>query len=364
MNDNGALKRAVLWLQTQAAVGNGSILKLMKAGLAERAQGAAPGVQKELERVVGERTAERIASASVDEAELKKLEKDIERKDIKRILFGDEEYPESLRIIDDPPPVLYTSGDKSLLKNRALAVVGSRTPTKHGERAAYMFSEVLARCSLTIVSGLARGIDAAAHRAALEAGGKTIAVLGTGVDVVYPTENRALYSAIVEKGLVISEYAPGTKAVPYHFPERNRIISGLAEAVLIPEAREKSGALITADYAIKQGKELFIVPSSVYTELARGSNRLLKELQGAMVLSPDDVIEAMGLYRAPDTEASVMELDVDEEKITDRLKRGDAHFEELLALTRLKVSELNALLTGMELKGLIHKAENNYYGVN
>ena len=356
MNDNGALKRAVLWLQTQAAIGNGSILKLMKAGLAERAPGAAPEVREEIKKVVGERTAERIVSASVDEAELKKLEKDIERKDIKRILFGDEEYPESLRVIDDPPPVLYTLGDKSLMKNRALAVVGSRTPTKHGERAAYMFSEVLARCSLTIVSGLARGIDAAAHRAALDAGGKTIAVLGTGVDVVYPTENRALYSAIVEKGLVVSEYAPGTKAVPYHFPERNRIISG--------EAREKSGALITADYAIKQGKELFIIPSSVYTELGRGSNRLLKELQGAMVLSPDDIIEAMGLYRAPYTEASVMELDVDEEKITDRLKRGDAHFEELLALTRLKVSELNALLTGMELKGLIHKAENNYYGVN
>lgn len=359
-----ALKRAVIWLQTEAGFSSGVINRILTLpeSVVCRIPEDPAGSYAVVKSAAGEKAAEKVSSVRTSEA-LKKALARMEIKGIKAVVRGEPDYPEALTEIDNPPPILYTVGDKSLMKSRTVAVVGSREPTIQGEKTAYAFSEVLAKCSVTIVSGLARGIDAAAHRAALDAGGKTIAVLGTGVDRVYPAENRALYEEIAKKGLLVSEYPPGTEAKAYRFPERNRIVSALAEAVLIPEAREKSGALITADYAIKQGKELFIVPSAVNSECGRGSNKLLKELQGAMVLSPDDVIEALGLYRAPVTDATEMDLDVNEEKIMNRLQLGNAHFEELIAVTGLKVSELNALLTGMEIKGLVYRAENNCYGV-
>lgn len=360
-----AYKKAVIWLQSEAGFSSGVINRILS--LPESAVIRIPddpaGSFAVVKSAAGEKAAEKISVAAKNSDAFKKTLARMEIKGIKAVVRGESDYPEALSEIDNPPPILYTVGDKSLLKSRSVAVVGSRNPTIQGEKTAYAFSEVLAKCSLTIVSGLARGIDAAAHRAALDAGGKTIAVLGTGVDRVYPAENRALYEEIAKKGLLVSEYPPGTEAKAYHFPERNRIVSGLSKAVLVPEAREKSGALITADYAIKQGKELFIVPSAVNSECGRGSNKLLKELQGAMVLSPDDVIEALGLYRAPDSDATDMDLDVNEEKIMNRLQLGNAHFEELIAVTGLKVSELNALLTGMEIKGLVYRAENNCYGV-
>ena len=365
MNSSDAFIKAVIWLQTAAGLGSGTLNRILtlSRSAVERIPSDPAGSYAVVKSAAGERTAQKVSAAPTDDDTYRRALNIIAVKDIKVVCRGDADYPDALEHIDNPPPVLYTIGDKSLMKSRCIAVVGSRSPTRQGEKAAHSFSEVLAKCSLTIVSGLARGIDAAAHRAALEAGGKTIAVLATGVDRVYPAENRALYEEVAAKGLLVSEYPPGTDAKAYRFPERNRIVSGISEAVLIPEAREKSGALITADCAIKQGKELFVVPSAVYSEHGRGSNRLLKELQGAMVLSPDDILESLGLYSAPAEAASVMELDVDEEKIMIRLGLGNAHFEELLALTGLKVSELNALLTGMEIKGLIYKAENNCYGV-
>ena len=249
------------------------------------------------------------------------------------------------------------------MKSRCLGVVGTREPSMYGRQCTEKFVSALAKLKLTIVSGLARGVDAVAHRTALMNDGKTVAVVATGIDVVFPASNAVLCDDIARNGLVITEYAPGTPALAYNFPERNRIISGLSAGVLVTEAGLKSGSLITADCAVKQGKELFIIPSAVNSPRGAGGNRLLKSLQGAMVLSPDDVAEALGVCAAPDEPASAMQLDFTEERILDALSFSEVSFDDLLSITGLGVSDLNALLVRMELNGLIRKLENNYYGV-
>ena len=279
------------------------------------------------------------------------------------IVRGDAEYPESLEQIDVPPAVLYYKGDVGLLKTKCLGVVGTREPSRYGRDYTEKFVEVLSKCSLTIVSGMARGVDSVAHRTALQNEGKTIAVLGSGIDVIYPANNVQIYNDIARDGLIISEYPLGTPSLAYNFPERNRIISGLSQGILITEAGYKSGSLITAEYAIKQNRELFIIPSALNSPRGQGSNLLLKTCQGAMVMSPDDIISALGIKSQPEKKASAMQLDFMEEKIIDALSFSEMHFDNLVDLTGLGVSDLNALLVRMEIVGLIRKLDNNYYGV-
>lgn len=279
------------------------------------------------------------------------------------IVRGDAEYPERLEEIDVPPAILYYKGDIGLLKTKCLAVVGTREPSRYGRDYTEKFVEILAKCSLTIVSGLARGIDTVAHRTTLQNYGKTIAVLGSGIDVVYPASNAQLYEDIARDGLIISEYPLGTPSLAYNFPERNRLISALSHGVLIAEAGLKSGSLITADYAIKQNRELFVIPSALNSPRGQGGNKLLKTCQGAIVLSPDDIIDALGVKQQPEKRASAMQLDFIEEKLIDALSYSEMHFDDLVDLTGLGVSDLNALLVRMEIVGLIRKLDNNYYGV-
>lgn len=279
------------------------------------------------------------------------------------IVRGDAEYPERLEEIDVPPAILYYKGDIGLLKTKCLAVVGTREPSRYGRDYTEKFVEILAKCSLTIVSGLARGIDTVAHRTTLQNYGKTIAVLGSGIDVVYPASNAQLYEDIARDGLIISEYPLGTPSLAYNFPERNRLISAISHGVLIAEAGLKSGSLITADYAIKQNRELFVIPSALNSPRGQGGNKLLKTCQGAIVLSPDDIIDALGVKQQPEKRASAMQLDFIEEKLIDALSYSEMHFDDLVDLTGLGVSDLNALLVRMEIVGLIRKLDNNYYGV-
>ena len=279
------------------------------------------------------------------------------------IVRGDAEYPENLEEIDIPPAILYYKGDIGLLKTKCLAVVGTREPSRYGRDYTEKFVEILAKCSLTIVSGLARGVDTIAHRTTLQNYGKTIAVLGSGIDVVYPASNAQLYEDIARDGLIISEYPLGTPSLAYNFPERNRIISAISQGVLIAEAGLKSGSLITADHAIKQNRELFVIPSALNSPRGQGGNRLLKTCQGAIVLSPDDIIDALGVKQQPEKRASAMQLDFIEEKLIDALSYSEMHFDDLVDLTGLGVSDLNALLVRMEIVGLIRKLDNNYYGV-
>lgn len=279
------------------------------------------------------------------------------------IIRGDAEYPEALEEIDVPPAILYYKGDVGLLKTNCLGVVGTREPSRYGRDYTEKFVEVLAKCSLTIVSGMARGVDSVAHRTALQNDGKTIAVLGCGIDIVYPANNVQLYDDIARDGLIISEYPIGTPSLAYNFPERNRIISGLSRGVLITEAGLKSGSLITAEYAIKQNRELFVIPSALNSPRGQGSNLLLKTCQGAIVLSSDDIISALGIKNQPEKKASAMQLDFMEERLLNALQYSEMHFDDLVDLTGLGVSDLNALLVRMEVVGLIRKLDNNYYGV-
>ena len=209
--------------------------------------------------------------------------------DIKIINISDDNYPAKLKNIYAPPITIFAKGDISLLSSKAIAIVGSREPSKYGIYVAEKFSKELSKEGIAIVSGLAKGIDTFAHVGALSSFGKTIAVLGSGIDVVYPKENAKYYREISEKGLIISEYIVGTAPESKNFPQRNRIISGLSDGVLVVEARKNSGTMITTDFALEQGKELYVIPGNITSNLSAGTNNLIKE--GAKLVT--DVYEIL-----------------------------------------------------------------------
>ena len=290
-------------------------------------------------------------------------EKELERKGITVLTIADENYPKSLIVYDDAPIVLYCKGDISLLNQNCFAVVGTRYPTRYGVRVTEEFvSELSAR--FCIVSGMARGVDTIAHRSCLNAFGKTIAVLGCGVDVVYPAENKGIYDEIVERGIVISEYPPGEGVSAHNFPARNRIISGLSRGVLVTEAGEKSGTILTINYALDQGKDVFCVPGSIYNPASAGCNRYIKECQCRAVTNVNDIYDEIGLKKVDLTKPSAIQLDINENAIVEALtKNGEMHFEELLQVADLTVPQLNSLLIKMESVGLIVKSKHNYWSI-
>ena len=210
------------------------------------------------------------------------------------IYLDTSEFPPLLREIANPPDCLWTRGDRSLFGPAAIAIVGARAATRDGIEIAYQIAADLARAGIVIVSGLARGVDAAAHLGALDAGGKTIAVLGTGIDRVYPAENKELHERIAARGLLVTEFPPGSPPDLFHFPQRNRIISGLSKAVVVVEAREKSGSLITARLAGDQGRDVMVVPGPIRSGQNRGGHALLRD--GAkLVESAVDILQELGL---------------------------------------------------------------------
>ncbi len=276
----------------------------------------------------------------------------------------DEDYPEKLLQIDDPPTALFAKGDVGLLNTDCIAVVGSRKPTRYGAKVAEEFSREFARAGLTIVSGFARGIDSIAHKAALGEHAKTIAVFACGLDVCYPAEHRGMLESMLQGGgLIVSEYALGVKPLQYHFPDRNRIISGLSRAVFLAEAAKKSGSLITVRHALDQGRDIFAVPGSIFTPECEGSNALLREIPHALCLSPEDVLDALGVRRQ-ETEQEVVELGIADNLILEALKGGDLHFEQLLEISGLGVGELTNTLFNLELNGLVVNTGGNYYALS
>jgi DNA processing protein len=234
-----------------------------------------------------------VAQAIFAQAGLREAEKEVEaagKAECRIVTLTSDEYPPLLRQISDAPLVLYIRGDTALLSRHAVAIVGTRKPSAYGSSVAHRLASDLAQRGLVIVSGLARGIDSASHRGALEAGGKTVAVLGSGIDVIYPSENRSLVKKIVESGAMISEFPLGTGPAPQNFPIRNRIISGLALGVIIVEAAEYSGSLITARLALEQNREVFGVPGNITSAQSFGPNHLIK--QGAKLVDQwIDVVE-------------------------------------------------------------------------
>jgi DNA processing protein len=259
------------------------------------------------------------------------------------------ELPELLRQIHDPPRALFLRGarDPEVLTRPAVAIVGARACSPYGAQVARMLGRELAAAGLVVVSGLARGVDGEAHRGALETAGVTVAVLGCGIDRDYPAAHAALARRICEQGLVVSEYEPGVEPAPWRFPARNRIIAGLAAATVIVEARERSGALITADFALEDGREVFAVPGEITGALAVGTNRLLR--QGAIPLtSTEDVLEVFGLARGP-TQAPA--LGAVAKRVLDRLADASFTADELARSTGVEARELAAALAELELSG-------------
>lgn len=274
------------------------------------------------------------------------------------------DYPRLLREIPDPPPVLYVRGALTEEDVWAIAVVGTRRASVYGREVTRQLVKALARSGITIVSGLARGIDAEAHRAALEAGGRTIAVLGCGIDRIYPPEHRRLAEEIVAQGALVSDYALSTPPEGSNFPPRNRIISGLSLGALITEAGMRSGALITADYAAEQGRDVFAVPGSILMRGSAGTNALI-QYGAKMVLSPEDILEELNLTMvAEQVEArQVLPADETEAALLAHLSTEPIHVDELQQQVGLPIAQVTSTLALMELKGTVRQVGGMKYVV-
>lgn len=296
--------------------------------------------------------------------QLKEWER-IQQKGIQVICFEDSDYPVLLRSISNPPYVLYVIGDISLTENLCVAVVGSRIATAYGKMASRKFGLELVQNNITVVSGMARGIDTEAQLGALEGNGHTIAVLGSGLDVVYPRENIRIFKQICETGLAVSEYPLRTPPDAGNFPARNRIISGLSRGVMVIEAMEKSGALITVDFALEQGRDVFAVPGPINSKNSAGTNNLIK--QGAKIItSVEDVLEEYFVYNNESEFKEVKQqklllLDKKEEMIVECIESQSKHFDSILEETGLEIGTLSTLLLKLEFEGIIKSLPGNSY---
>lgn len=302
---------------------------------------------------------ESIASEFVSfrsQIDIETILKILEKEEINVIGIDDGIYPKILKEIYNPPQILYFKGELFANEN-GLAVVGSRNYTVYGQQVIEDIVRKLTRIGLPIISGLALGVDAHAHRVALEEGARTIAILGTGVDLksIYPSHNRHLAGKIIEAGgALISEFPIGTAPLPYHFPQRNRIISGLTKATLVIEAREKSGALITARDALEQNREVMAVPGSIYSDLSAGPNKLIKD--GAKpVLYAQDVIDCLDLDNISNyiKTRDVVAENKEEAEILKHLKNDPIHIDVLVRLTSLDIKVINTTLSMMEIVGKV-----------
>ncbi len=299
------------------------------------------------------------------EAECKR----IEQANIRLLTFLDADYPRRLFEIGDPPPLLYLRGQIPDW-DPAVAVVGARRATRDGLKSAERLSADLAAAGVTVVSGLARGIDTAAHRGALLGKGTTVAVLGCGLDLDYPPENSQLATEISHTGCIISEFPLGTQPLAEHFPRRNRIISGLSRGVLVVEAVEKSGSLITARYALDQGREVMAVPGSINITACRGSNRLIKD--GAQLVDcVQDILLACQIDK-PATELPLLQLQTKTEKprhnltprealVYELIAQGPRQMDEIIQALELTAGEVSAMVLGLELKGIVQQLPGSYY---
>jgi len=287
----------------------------------------------------------------------------IEKHACKVITIHDEAYPQRLRTIFDSPQILYIKGELLPQDSMAISVVGSRRATNYGKNACDQLSRQLAANGFTIVSGFARGIDSIAHRGALEAGGRTIAVMGNGLSFVYPAENAKLMEEIAASGACISEFPMSVPPMATNFPRRNRVISGLSVGTLVIEASEKSGSLITARLAAEQGREVFAVPGEVFSKMSQGTHNLIKQ-GAALVETVEDIIDALSLDipRAPETKAAPeiekppdIKLGDEEQAVWDVLTQTPMHIDDIARLSNLTASKVSSTLVMLELKGIVQQ---------
>ena len=293
----------------------------------------------------------------------------MQRAGARLIAISDADFPPLLKQIPDPPLALFLRGDARLLASPQLAMVGSRNPSVEGRRNAEEFAAYLSRCGLTITSGMALGIDAASHRGALKAGGPTLAVWGTGLDRPYPPRNLDLAEEIAARGLLVSEFPPGTPPLPTHFPRRNRIISGLSVGTLVVEAASRSGSLITARLASEQGREVFAIPGSIHNPMARGCHRLLRE--GAkLVESAADILEELApllklelpaAEPTADTAAAAPPEDPEYRLLLNSLDFAPTSVDSLVERTGLTPDVVSSMLLMLELQGHVEASPGGRY---
>ncbi len=312
---------------------------------------------------VGPTLARAILEFSKQEEVSRELER-LDKLEVRMILYNTREYPPLLANIPDPPPILFVRGNILPQDSVAVAIVGSRAASQQGLAVTRRLARELARAGITIVSGMARGIDSEAHKGALAGGGRTLAVLGCGPNVIYPPENRELFFRIIEQGAVLTEYPLDAGPEAVHFPSRNRLISGLCLGVTVVEAAPQSGSLITARLALEQGREVFAVPGHVDFMRSRGTNRLIR--QGArLVESAEDILEELGSIMGAwvtnqpelsrcDSEESEM-LSEEEEKLLSLLEEEQAHIDTIIMKSGLSASKTGSLLLQLELKGRIRQ---------
>ncbi len=302
------------------------------------------------------------------EFDLKKYLGHLSNKNIDFVTILDEDYPENLKNIPDAPALLYLKGKRELLKNPLkIGVVGTRKITSYGETVTEEFVKNLVDSGFIIVSGLALGVDAKAHKTALENNGLTIAVLGSGVDICIPTENKDIYDEICKKGLIISYFNPGTEATPGTFPARNRIVAGLSLGVLITEGTEDSGSLITADFAREFDRKVFAIPGPITSEYSKGANKLIKN--GAIAVTDgEDIIKSLNIVISNVSEKSqkdphvamLLRMTEDEQGVFELLSTQPLHFDEIVRKMGRSTSEIGSLLSMMEIKGIIKNKEGEY----
>ncbi len=296
----------------------------------------------------------------------------LERAGARAVTWGDAAYPARLREIPQSPPVLFIRGSAGPEFEQAVAVVGTRNVTPYGRQVAEAFCEALAELGVAIISGLARGVDAIAHRVAVERGTPTVAVLAGGIDQVYPREHAGLAERIVEHGCLVSEYPVGTPARRDYFPRRNRILSGLARAVLVVEAGEGSGALHTANWAFEQGRDVYAVPGSVFSPQSAGTNQLIRESTAKLVARPEQLCEELNLLGSgaqlplrPAAAAGVAQREVvgSDDPILQLLAAGPLHVDEMVRALGMPAAEVSGALAMLEIDGLVRQAGPMVYAI-
>jgi len=285
-------------------------------------------------------------------------------KEIKTILLEDENYPIALKKIKSPPKKLYYRG-KLLENEKCIAIIGSRNPTVYGKQVALEFSRFLSQSGITIVSGLAMGIDSIAHQGCVETSSRTIAVLGSGIDdkTISPPRNKKLAQEILQKnGLILSEYPKTTPGLPHHFPARNRIIAGLSLAILVIEAKEKSGALITADFAFNFGRRVFAIPGTIYSPLSKGCNKLIQK--GAILANePQDILKNLGLSEKQQKTLNIQFNSPFEKLVYNILKERPLPIEEIITKSNQPIEKILQSLTMLEIEEKIENLGGNIYSI-
>lgn len=319
---------------------------------------------------VGENLAESITSFKLDE-HIEREKKIVELNRVSILTFQDNLYPENLKKIYDPPPILYMKGSITKMDNIAVAIVGTRIPSRYGKLVTEKISSELAERGVTIISGMASGIDSIAHRSTIAAGGRTIAVFGCGVNMTYPSENINLKEKIIENGAVLSEFPMNARPERTNFPMRNRIISGLSLGTIVIEAAEKSGALITSDFALEQGKDVFAIPGNINSPKSKGTNRLIK-MGAKLVENADDVIEEFPyeikmLLQSCGKQKEITELPElsdDEMKLYSLLSEEETHIDTLIQESKMTSQKVSALLIQMELKDVIKQQSGKMFVIS